>query len=127
MGGDIVGTIRKVTLDGITFDVMGDTNIKEVGSRYQSEAIPTSGRNLHKMTKRVETREGVTIACNGSEREVLKGLAERTTDFSMSYQTANGDVFRTVGWIEFENRETEESRATIQMIPRDGWEPFLAT
>jgi hypothetical protein len=124
--GDITGTLRKVTLDGVTFDVMADTNVNEVGSAFQNEAIPTSGRNLKKMTRRVEARGGVALACNGSEREVLKDLAERTADFPMSYETAASDVYRATGWIEFENRETEESRATIQMHPRNGWEPFLA-
>jgi hypothetical protein len=126
MAGDITGTLRKVTLDGVTFDVMADTNVTEVGSAWQNEAVPTSGRNLKKMTRRVEAREGVVLACNGSEREVLKDLAERTADFPMSYETAAGDVYRATGWIEFENRETEEGRATIQMHPRNGWESFLA-
>ena len=124
--GDTVGTIRKVTLDGISFDAMADANISEVGSRYANENVPTSGRNLRKMTRRSENREGVVLACNGSERTVLKELAERTTDFPMSYETAAGDVFRAVGGIEFETRETEESRATIQLLPRDSWDSFLA-
>jgi hypothetical protein len=126
MSKDITGTIRKVTLDGVTFDVMADTNVTEVGSGWQNEAVPTSGRNLRKMTKRVETREGITLACNGAEREVLKDLADRSADFPMSYETAAGDVYRATGWIEFENRETEESRATIQMLPRNSWDAFLA-
>lgn len=124
--GDITGTLRKVTLDGITFDVMADTNVTETGSQWQNEAIPTSGRNLKKMTRRPEIREGVVLACNGSERDLLKEMAERTTDFPMSYETAAGDVYRATGWIEFESRETEENRATIQMHPRDSWESFLA-
>jgi hypothetical protein len=123
---DTAGTIRKVTLDGISFDAMADTNISEVGSAFANENVPTSGRNLRKMTKRSENREGVVLAANGAEREVLKELAERTTDFPMSYETAGGDVYRATGGIEFENRETEELRASIQMLPRLGWDPFLA-
>ena len=124
---DITGTLRKVTLDGITFDVMGDTNVTEMGSAFQNEAVPTSGRNLRKMTRRAETREGIVLACNGAERDVLQELAERTTDFPMSYETAAGDVYRATGFIEFESRETEEGRATVQLIPRNGWDSFLAS
>lgn len=122
---DIVGAIRKVTLDGMTFDVFGDTNIKEVGGKYENTAVVTSGRNLRKMMKRVEERDGITIAANGQERDLLKELSERTTDFPMSYQTASGDTYKTTGWIEFESRETEENKATIKMIPRDTWHSFL--
>lgn len=124
--GDISGTPRKVTLDGITFDAMADTNITETGGAFENEAVPTSGRNMKKMTRRPENREGVTLAANGNERALLKELSERTTDFPMSYTTAAGDVYRADGWIEFENRETEENRATIQMHPRTTWVPFIA-
>ena len=124
--GDIAGSLRKVTLDGITFDVMADTNVSEVGSQWENSAIPTSGRNMKKMVRRPENRESVILACNASERDVLHELAERTVDFPMSYETADGSVYRTVGFIEFETRETEENRATIQMIPRNDWDSFIA-
>ncbi|MCP4745035.1 MAG: hypothetical protein GY874_02685 [Desulfobacteraceae bacterium] len=123
---DVTGTIRKVVLDGITFDAMGAANIKETGSGWENDVIVTSGRNIRKMTKRAETREGIDIAANGTERELLQELAERMDDFPMSYETAAGDVYRCVGWIEFEARETEESKATIKMFPRDTWESFLS-
>ena len=123
---DVTGTPRKVTLDGVTFDVFADTNIKEVGGKFENAAIATSGRNMHKMTKRVESREGITLATNGAERDILKELSERNVDFPMSYETASGDVYRATGWIEFESRETEENRSTIQMHPRTDWSAFLA-
>jgi hypothetical protein len=123
---DVTGTPRKVTLDGITFDVFADTNIKEVGSKWENAAVPTSGRNMHKMTKRVESREGITLATNGAERDILKELSERNTDFPMSYELASGDVYRATGWIEFESRETEENRSTVMLHPRTDWSAFLA-
>lgn len=118
---DVTGTIRKVTLDGVTFDVFADTNINEVGGKYESSAIATSGRNMHKMIKRVEERTGITLATNGAERDVLKELSERNTDFSMSYETAGGDIYQATGWIEFESRETEENKSSIKMMPRNDW------
>lgn len=124
--GDISGSIRKVTINGITFDAMADANISETGSQYANESVPTSGRNMRKMTRRAENRESVILACNGSERSLLEELADQLDDFPMSYETAAGDVYRSTGWIEFENRETEENRATIQMCPRDRWDSFLA-
>lgn len=122
----VAGAIKKVTLDGVTFTVAGDANITEVGSRYENSVIPTSGDNMRKMVKRAETREGVTLIIGGRDRELLRTLADRTTDFPMSYETAAGDIYRATGWIEFENRETEENRATIKMFPRQEWSAFLA-
>ena len=123
---DTIGSIKRVVLDSLTFDAMADANFSEVGSRWQSESVATSGRNMHKMTRRPKSVESVVLACNATEREVLEELADRTIDFPMSYETADGSVMRSEGWIEFENRETEESRATIQLHPRDKWEAFIA-
>lgn len=126
MAKDIVGAIRKVTLDGITFDVFPDANVKEVGSAWENSAVPTSGRTMRKMMKRVEEREGIVLACNGAERDILKGFADGTVDIPMSYVTAAGDIYSAAGFIEFESRETEENRATIKMIPRSDWTARLA-
>lgn len=126
MGVDITGTPRKITLDGVTFDVMADTNISEIGSRFENEPVPTSGRTMKKMTRRSQGAESVTVACNGEERTLLREFDERQENFSMSYELASGDVYRTVGFIIFESRETEEHRATIQMHPAETneWEEF---
>lgn len=127
MGKNVSGSIRKLTLDGVTYDVLGDANFSETGSGFESDAVPTSGDNIHKMTKRAKKVEGVVVGCNGTERDALEALADRTTDFPMSYETASGDVYRAQGWIEFENRETEENRASIQLHPRKKWTSFIAS
>jgi hypothetical protein len=127
MAKDISGTIRKVTLDGVTYNVAADANITEVGSAYQNESVPTSGQNMRKMTKRSENREGIDLIVNGDERDNLKMLAERVDDFPMSYETAAGDIYRATGWIEFESRETQDNKATVQLLPRDNWESFIAS
>jgi len=126
--GDVAGTIKKVVLDGLSYDALGDTNISEVHSKFENEGVPTSGRTIQKKIRRVPLRENVVVAANGAEADRLTELSERTGNYPMSYETASGDVYRTTGFIEFENRETEENRATLKLIPSDtdGWTPFLA-
>ena len=126
MAKDISGTLRNVMLDGIPFDPVGDINVTEVGSSIESESIPSAGRNMRKMTRIPENREGIVLMCNDSERSLLKELAERTVDFSMSFTLASGTVYSASGWIQFENRETQDNRATIQMHPRNSWDEFIA-
>lgn len=123
---DVSGTIRKLDLDGTSFDVMADTNISEVGGPFENENIPTSGRNMRKMTRRPENREDVVVAANGAERQQLRDFSQRIDNFPMSYTTAAGDVYHAEGGIEFENRETEENRASLILLPAGEWEPFLA-
>jgi hypothetical protein len=126
MAKNIVGSIRKVTLAGLTFDVMADTNITEIPSNYENENVPTSGRNMKKMTRRSQDREGVVVACNGSEFNNLKTLAESTIPFTLSYENMAGDTFRAVGGIEFENRETEEGRASLKLLPEREFSQFIS-
>ena len=127
MAKRVSGSIRKATLDGVPYEVAADSNISEVGSAYQNELVPSSGGNMRKMTKRAEQREGLVLLVDASERSNLRTLADRDTAFPMSYTTADGSVYRATGWIEFENRETEENRAAITLLPEGEWEEFIAS
>lgn len=124
MGKDISGSIRKLTLDGITFDVMSDANLSKTGSQFENDRIATSGKSFKKMTKRVTKVESVVIKLNVDEDEILEGLAERLEDFPMSYTTASGSVYRAVGSIEYESFETMENRGTVQLHPSTTWDRF---
>ena len=122
---DLAGSPRNLNLNGVPYRIMADANISEIGSQFENESIPTSGTNMRKMTKRSENRESVVVAANADERDQLKALADQTSSFTISYETAAGDVYRTVGFIEFENRETEENRATLTLMPNDTWSTFV--
>ena len=124
--GNTTGSIRKITLNAITFDVMADSNFNETGSAFDNDRIPTSGKSVKKMTKRVQKVESVVVKANPDERQLLKALSDSITDFGMSYTTADGSVRRSNGSIFFENRETEENRATLQLHPSGDWEEFVA-
>lgn len=128
MGKDTTGTPRKLTLKGQTFDVMADANFSQILSRWENENIPTSGDNVHKMTRRATNVESITLRTpDESQADSLKSLSEERDDFTMSYTTASGAVYRASGRIEFENRETETGTSTIQCHPTRDWSLFKAT
>ena len=126
MAKDISGSIRKMQIGGIPFDVMAASNFTEVHSRYENDVVPTSGRNMRKMVRRATSREGVELAANGAEIDLLKGFADNQVNITLSYTTAAGDTYRCTGWIELENRETEENKATVKLFPQDDWVSFVA-
>ena len=123
---DVAGTPRKITLDGVTYDVFADTNIQSTPGRYQNDPVPTSGRTMRKMTRRTPSRESVILVANAVEQEALREISDSNADIPMSYETAGGDVWRANGFINFESHETEENRATVHMHPREGWDLFAA-
>lgn len=122
-----IGTPRKVVIDGVSFDVMGDTNITYNASKYEIEAQPTTGDALFKRTKRIPTMEGITIAASPAILEELKTKSNSLADKTMSVEFADGSVYKASGQINFENWESESGKATLILIPKRDWEPFLAS
>lgn len=118
------GSVRKLLLDGVEFDVTSDANFSEVGGAFEKEMLATSGENMLKTTRRSQTVEGVVLSVSDSDRVLLKNLSEQTDDFPMSYTLADGSSRRASGHIEFEARETEEGKATIKLLPRGEWSDF---
>jgi len=129
MAGDnnISGSIRKLTLNSVTYDVLHDANFDIIGSGYENTALPTSGDAIRKMQKRVKAIESVIVKANGAEKEALTAGADDTKDIPMAFTTAAGDTYRAVGFYEFAKLQTEELRAELKLYPRNskGWQPFL--
>jgi len=124
--GDVAGTPRKCMINGISFDVMADTDITQPGGKFLNESISTSGRNLRKMTKRSQTREGLVIACNPSEAAILKGFADSVAKIPLSYTLADGSKYTSPGWIEFESVTSMDNKGTIKLHEKEDWELFVA-
>lgn len=125
MAKDIFGTPKSVTVDNLNFRVMADANIEATPSSYENKPMATSGDALRVMTKRVETREGLTIACNSNEADLLRAIADSPDNVPLSYTLISGDTFRAVGFIEFEKWESESGKGTLKMFPVGEWKPFL--
>lgn len=119
------GTPRKVTIDGETFNVAADANFSQTPGRT-NEGVRHTGGTLLKSTLEVENVESVTLIVTGDQFESLKVLRDRDNFFPMSFELASGDVYRATGGINLDNRETEENRVDVMLIPNGEWEPFLA-
>lgn len=126
MGNDVAGTIRKVTIEGITFRVAADTNATFILTNYEVTMDATSGRGMKRMIKRTPSVEALTLVVNGDERASLKSFAEDTAvdALKFSIELIGGDVYKSEGGLEIENFETESNRMTVQMLPREDWTKF---
>ena len=123
------GTPRKLTLDGVSYDVAADTNITLNLSPFETEGVPTSGRTMMKRTARTPTAESIPIVASETEQDQIRVLAERLDTFPCTITMASGAVWRTTGNINFEAVESEENRAGIVIIPdraKGAWSLFAA-
>jgi hypothetical protein len=116
------GSVRRLSLNGIGFGVFGDANFSKVPG-VLNEAVPTSGENVHKVTKQVGMVSGVVVdGSDGIANGQIHDLHNEINPFTMSYTKANGDVLTGTGKINIESDETEEGRITISLIPTTEFE-----
>lgn len=122
--GDVVGTIRGASVEGIPYRVAGDANATHVITKYENSKIPTSGKAMTKKVKRIPVIEGATLITNPDEAATLKAFAEDVEDIKFSVTLADGTIYKAEGTIEVESRETEEGRTAVQFLPNDDWTKY---
>jgi len=120
----IGGSVRKLTIEGISFDVAADANFTEIFTNYENSMIATSGGAMRKMLKRIPSVEGVVLVTDSDERLVLKAFAEGLDLVKITYTNAAKDSYRCEGTIEIENNETEENRTSTTIQPVGDWTKF---
>jgi len=118
------GTANGVNIDGIPFDLPFDVDITEEPA-VKKEGIPTTGRTMVKKTKNNPNR-AMEIICDDDDYSVLQDLANSDDDISLSYENANGKIYRSEGQISIDTgRTTQENRVSIVLIPTNGeWSEF---
>lgn len=119
-----VGTLRNVMINGVSYDAAADVAVSHILSQYENSRIPTSGRSVPQKIKRVATAESMVLITSAGEAEQLKNYAESTEELQLSFTLADNATYSAVGTIEFENRETDTGRTTIQMMPDTDWVLF---
>jgi hypothetical protein len=120
----VTGSIRKVIIDGIPFNVAADANFSKTPS-YSKEAVPHSGGNGIKKMRQHGNVESVTLICSSSDYVILKEKSEAIESFGMSFTEADGSEWVSPGHISLDNHETEEGRIDVTMIPDSGsWNLF---
>ena len=120
------GSIRKVLIDGLSFNAAADGNFAKT-PKIEKEAVRHSGGNMIKVTLASGNVESVKLICTPAEFDTLEGKADEQGAFAMSYEMADGSVFRTSGEIMLGNYESEEHSVEITMIPETGsWDLFAA-
>lgn len=121
-----VGTLRNVMIEGNTYLAAADVAVSHILSQYEKAMIPTSGKAVMQMTKRIPAAESVVLITTAQEAEQLRNFANSTELLNMSFTLVTGDSYSARGTIELENRETDTGRTTIQMLPEEDWVLFAA-
>lgn len=122
----ISGTPRKFLLDGESFDLVSDSDFTKIPSKYEKEALLTSGDPIIKFKKRTQNIEG-EVACNSKKLQSLKEKAESQADITISVTYADGSVDKGKGHISLDTYSAQDGKVKMTLIPSgDGWTFFEA-
>jgi len=122
---NISGSIRKVVIGGISFNVAGDANLNMPTSGWENSNVASSGSNMRKMVRRSQNIENCVLLTNADERVQLQAMADSLDDLTLAVTNAAGDTYRADGTINIEGSESEENRTTVHLLPRDEWTPSV--
>lgn len=118
------GSLRKVTIDGIPYNVAADANVA-LNDRLEKESIPHSGGNMTKRTLAAAMAEAVKLIVTPSEYDVLRNQAQGDGDIPLSYEMADGSSFRTQGEVNLGPFQTDDSSCEVTFLTSTGeWEIF---
>jgi len=126
MAKDVTGSLRKFTVEGISYRVAADANVTRKASNVENEMVATSGKSMQKKTRVVPSAEGFDLICNSEETETLKVFAEGLDLVKVTYTTAAGDQYRCTGQISIEGHESETGKVTVTVLPEEDWTSFPA-
>lgn len=119
----IAGTPRKLQIDGVAYDVVGDADFQE-GPLIDKEYIPNTGKPIIKRLVKESKVEGVKIVCSVDERDALDTIIS-DGPVDVSYTEANGSV-RKSGSVDVQrgNRSTADGTVELTLVALDPWETF---
>ena len=122
----ISGSLQSATIEGVPYDVLGDTNVSIMLNEFENDSVPTSGKPIHKKMKRIAAAESIVLGTSWEEKETLIDLANSVDTLKFSIKFAGGDIIRGEGHINIESDESEENRTTVKFLPDSGWNIFAA-
>lgn len=117
------GTPRKLTMSGVTFNFVGDADPQET-PLVDKEYIATTGEPIEKVTVQVAKVEGIKIACNAAERDLID-LIIAGPPVPCSYTESDGSQ-RTSGAVSVMrgNRSLAEGTVEITLTAVQPWQSF---
>jgi hypothetical protein len=121
MAKRIVGTPRKFTINGISFDVDAEASISWSATIWENSMLPTSGKGIMKKVKRIPSMESVTLVVSMEEVDMIRVMSDELKEHKFGVVFADGSEAKAEGAIVPEQYESGEGKFTIQVQPSGDW------
>lgn len=112
-----VGSIRSVSLDGFSYDVLADSPANKKPG-VKNEAIPTSGDALIKQMVQIPAIEGLVLkVADVKTRQQLEYSAEKGEKIKLVLTYRNKETDFAMGTFDIDSVEMTEGKATVNIYP----------
>jgi hypothetical protein len=125
MARNLPGTPEKLVLDGNTFFYTADADPAFGQSKWQNNALATTGGTVRQMVRRDTGSTGHTVKANTEELEILRGLMEKRDNFPIAWYNRAGDCYRCTGFINFDTASAQNGSVELSLFPEDDWTLFV--
>ena len=122
----MAGTMRKLTISGISFDCVSDADWTEMFAGFTNSILQTSGGGVVVQETRTREVSGVQISLQSGDMSLLKQIIESGQVVDMSYVNRDGDRYSGRGTVNTEGRTTMRGVATLTLLPIGDWTEELA-
>lgn len=120
------GSPNKLAIDGLPFDIAGDSDLSEVFSRFTNTIVPSSGEDSISQEARAREVSGVVIILKKGDKQLLANIADSGDIVSLSYTVRDGSRYAGRGNINIENNQTMQNRTSITLLPVGEWTETLS-
>jgi hypothetical protein len=120
------GSLLKVTIDGVTYRAVGDTDAAKIPNKFENSPLVSSGGNMQKKTLRSQSITGIDLQITPEEETSLAALADRTDNYPMAITWPDETTYRTIGFINIGEYNNQDSKLPCEFHPgfNNSWEPF---
>lgn len=122
----MAGTMRKLTLNGVSFDCVSDADWTEVFAGFTNTIMQTSRGGVIVQETRAREVTGVQVSLQRGDRTLLKNMIESGDVLDISYTNRDGDRYSGRGTVNTDGRTTMKGVATLSLLPIGDWTEDLA-
>lgn len=121
------GSLRGCVIDGVQFRVTADNDVTFKRSPFETEALPTSGASMFKMTIINPNMEGIELSVDPDEHALLVESAAKTESVDLSVTLADATEYKAQGRINVGDYSSADGKVEVMLMPDnalEGWEQF---
>lgn len=114
------GSLRRLNIRGIDFDLLADTDIDKK-TNIKHERVATTGKSMRKMTFQIAEATGFKVVYTKENITLIEGIIGDGQDSEVFYTDVDGNDYYCTGTIDLVSSSTSNGEINITVMPENNW------